>query len=95
MFWKYAANSQDNTNAEVRFRYRTSASVFSCKFAAYFQSTFFKEHFWTAASSLSNINTLQGVSCFKFENILKKNLELCHTFLRFVAVGSLNAAQNF
>ena len=27
-----------------------SAWVFSRKFAAYFQNTFFKEHFWTAAS---------------------------------------------
>ena len=29
---------------------RTSAWVFSCKFAAYFQNTFFKEHLWVAAS---------------------------------------------
>ena len=29
---------------------RTSACVFSCKFAAYFQNTFSKEHLWTAAS---------------------------------------------
>ena len=29
---------------------RTSAWVFSCKFAAYFQNTFFLEHLWTAAS---------------------------------------------
>ena len=29
---------------------RTSALVFSCKLAAYFQSTFSKEQLWTAAS---------------------------------------------
>ena len=29
---------------------RTSAWAFSCKFAAYFQNTFSKEHIWTAAS---------------------------------------------
>ena len=29
---------------------RTSAWVFSCKFAEYFQNTFFKEHLWVAAS---------------------------------------------
>ena len=30
---------------------RTSAWVFSCKFAAYFQNTFSKEHLWAAASA--------------------------------------------
>ena len=30
---------------------RTSAWVFSCKFAAYFQNTFYKEHLWAAASA--------------------------------------------
>ena len=29
---------------------RTSACVFSCKFAAYFQNTFFQEHLWVVAS---------------------------------------------
>ena len=29
---------------------RTSVWVFSCKFAAYFQNTFFQEQLWTAAS---------------------------------------------
>ena len=32
VFWKYAANLQDNTHAEVW--------VFSCKLAVYFQNTF-------------------------------------------------------
>ena len=30
----------------------TSAWVFSCKFAAYFQSTFSKEHLWVTTSGL-------------------------------------------
>ena len=38
VFWKYAANLQENTHAEVWNR--TSAWVFSCKFAVYFQNTF-------------------------------------------------------
>ena len=29
---------------------RTSVWVFSCRFFAYFRNTFFKEHFWMAAS---------------------------------------------
>ena len=32
------------------YRNRTLARVFSCKFAAYFQNTFFKERLWMAAS---------------------------------------------
>ena len=41
VFWKIAANSQENTHAEVRTsEVRTSAWMFSCKFAAYFQNTF-------------------------------------------------------
>ena len=35
---KYAANLQENTHAEVQSH--TSAWVFSCKFAAYFQKIF-------------------------------------------------------
>ena len=33
----------------------TSVWLFSCKFAAYFQNTFFIEHLWVAASELSGI----------------------------------------
>ena len=33
----------------------TSAWVFSCKFAAYFQNTFFLEHHWMAASESSKL----------------------------------------
>ena len=39
MFWKYAANLQENTHAEVWFQH-TSAWLFSCEFVAYFQNTF-------------------------------------------------------
>ena len=41
LFWKYAANVQENIRAEVWFQWsHTSASLFSCKFATYFQNTF-------------------------------------------------------
>ena len=33
----------------------TSAWVFSCKFVAYFQSTFYLEHLWTAASIIYHL----------------------------------------
>ena len=36
--------------AKKLYSNHTSARVFSCKFAAYFQNTFFKEHLWIAAS---------------------------------------------
>ena len=42
VFWKYAVNLQENTHAEVWNH--TSAWLFSCKFAAYFQNTFFQEY---------------------------------------------------
>ena len=43
------ANFLQNEKQQLYWN-RTSAWVFSCKFAAYFQNTFSKEHFWTAAS---------------------------------------------
>ena len=39
-----------NKVAKQLYRNHTSAWVFSCKFAAYFQSTFSEEQLWTAAS---------------------------------------------
>ena len=33
-------------------KYRTSAWVFSCKFAAYFQNTFSQKHLWVVASEI-------------------------------------------
>ena len=46
VFWKYAANLQENTHAWNH----TSPWALSCKFAAYFQKTFSWEHLWRAAS---------------------------------------------
>ena len=53
VLWNHAANLQENTHAEVWFQLqlywnRTSAWVFSCKFAAYIQNTFFYEYLWRA-----------------------------------------------
>ena len=39
-----------NKVAKQLYWNHTSAWVFSCKFAAYFQNTFTNEHLWTAAS---------------------------------------------
>ena len=36
----------------LKYPNHTSAWVFSCKFAAYFQNTFLQEHLWMAASKL-------------------------------------------
>ena len=61
VFWKYAANLQENTDVEVWKRLywnHTSAWVISCKFAAYLQNTFFKEHLWVAAYGLCRFSLL-------------------------------------
>ena len=47
----------------------TSAWVFSCKFPAYFKSTFSSEHLWTAVSENGNIGQ-------KWVNYL--NIRSCH-----------------
>ena len=53
-----------NKVAKQLYWNRTSAWVFSCKFAAYFQNTFLFEHLWRAASfqyfflSLTNVTNL-------------------------------------
>ena len=39
---------------------RISAWVFSCKFAAYFQNTFFQEHLWVAASEIGRYQENEG-----------------------------------
>ena len=54
MFWKCAANLQENTHAEVL------SWVFFCKFAAYFQNTFSKEHLWVAAFAVYQANMAYG-----------------------------------
>ena len=53
---------------------RTSAWVFSCKFAAYFQNTFSKEQVWTAAfmSKYSEKSSLWKPNNF-LKSILKPN----------------------
>ena len=51
MFWRYPANLQEKTHAEV-WCSEFSAWVFSCKFAAFFQNTFYYELLGVAASSL-------------------------------------------
>ena len=58
VFWKYAANLQENTMLKCDFNEaaiqlywsRTLAWVLSCKFAAYFQNTFSAKHLWMTAS---------------------------------------------
>ena len=47
----------------------TSAWVFSCKFAAYFQNTFSKEHLWMAAPGLGRTKVNLKLTCiFPAEN---------------------------
>ena len=44
-----------NNIAKQLYWNHTSAWVFFCKFAAYFQNTFYSEHLWTAASEFGYI----------------------------------------
>ena len=44
---------------------QTSAWVFSCKFAAYLQNTFFWEHLWRDDSVLSSCSVLSQLSLLK------------------------------
>ena len=41
----------------------TSAWVFSCKFAAYFQYNFFLEHLWRAASEFGMVSLITSLYC--------------------------------
>ena len=43
--------------------------VFSCKFAAYFQNTFSKEHLWVAASALRCCGFSVRVKCFVLQSL--------------------------
>ena len=66
MFGKYIANLQENTHVEMSFQW----SVFSCKFAAYFQNIFLDEHVWRTAST--SFCEIDENSKFKsFSNFLK------------------------
>ena len=51
---------------------RTSAWVFSCKFAAYFRNTFSWEHFWLAASDYFWILYFKLVFIKNFESSLQE-----------------------
>ena len=42
-----------NKIAKQLYRNHTSAWVFSCNFAVYFQNTFSEEHLWMAASDIT------------------------------------------
>ena len=53
----------------------TSAWVFSCKFAAYFQNNFSSEHLWTASGfnmSPNNSNHKYFMNCFSLDNLIKQ-----------------------
>ena len=50
-----------NKVAQQFYSNHTSALVFSCKFAAYFQNTFSQEHLWVAASDIS---PSEGTCCY-------------------------------
>ena len=77
VFWKYAAELQESTHAEVWINKvalhwnRISAWVFSCKFAVYFQNTFSWEHLWVTAF----------VSC--------NDMSVCSTFFSRVVLINL------
>ena len=64
-----------NEVAKQLYWNRTSAWVFSCKFAAYFQNTFFKEHLWAAASE----NMLGHTESISFGLFLKLKLNISGT----------------
>ena len=54
VFWKYAANFQENTHAEVWNHFL--AWVFSCKFVGHLQNTFTWEDLWRAACEASTLS---------------------------------------
>ena len=57
IYWRTPMTKCDfNKIALELYRSHTSAWIFSCKFAAFFQNTFSLELFWTAASGKSYIN---------------------------------------
>ena len=68
------------------FLNRTSAWVFSCKFAAYFQDTFPKEHLWVAASAYMHYidNHIQN-RCSKKSRKLHEKTTLMESLLNTAA----------
>ena len=71
---------------------RTLAWVFSCKFAAYFENTFYEEHLWLAASELrrsisqsykllpQSVNYLVSQLVYYVGNIIRYYLTKIHLF---------------
>ena len=71
VFWKYAANLQENTHAEVQMQssfieITLRQGFFSCKFAAYFQSTFSYEKLLVTAS-IYRTDALSMRFCLKLQ----------------------------
>ena len=88
MFSKYAANLQENTHAEVWFQQsckvtRTSAWVFSFKFAAYFQNTFSQERLWVTASGSCNLCVTKVNNNLEIASD-SPSLDLCHKLFSFL-----------
>ena len=63
-----------------------SSSVFSCKFAAYFQNIFSWEHLWVSASEFLDLGTLRLLFTTSFTTILSFCFVLiCFFFLIFLS----------
>ena len=65
----------------------TSAWVFFCKFAAYFQNTFFYEDTWVAASERYLCNEVRSLQLFPTIWKLNKNKELTMSTQKITAWG--------
>ena len=75
---------------------RTSACVFSCKFAAYFQNIFLEEHLWKTVSGFTKVNS----STSRTGNVwLWRKCDLClnplSIYITFVLTISLLAVNPF
>ena len=58
-----------NKVAKQLYGNRTSAWVFSCKFAVYFQNTFTQEHLWMASSVITFL-TQAGLYQYPIKTLL-------------------------
>ena len=71
-----------NKVAKQLYWNHTSAWVFSCNFAAYFQNSFFKEHLWVAASvflrTMMKLSKIKNCWCCIFKSVLIKDRILHH-----------------
>ena len=59
-----------------KVKYRTSAWVFSCKFGAYLQNTFFQEHIWVAVSEFLEGNQKSFYFFSKTNLMILKHVKL-------------------